>query len=178
MVLLFSNNLNLISNFILESFLTSACIDTSTGFAYFGTGYTITPGNAIVQIDVDKLVETNSVILSSSQYQLSSCSLDSTNGYAYFTTQTKRVVKLRLSDLNVVGEYIDSNSLQSIVSSTSLQIAWVGSSNNIVRLNTTTLKADTSIPISGAKSTGIYDSPSGKAYFSSSNTIYQIQLFS
>ncbi len=88
-----------------EARLASAIIDTSSGFAYFGTD--TSPG-VVVKVRLSDFSRVGALTLNPGQDHLVSAVIDTLNGFAYFGTGTVPgiVVKIRLSDFTVVGTLV------------------------------------------------------------------------
>ncbi len=86
-----------------ESFLTSAVIDATNRFAYFGTD--TTPGT-IVKVGLSNFTRVGAFTLRTGEDRVRSAIIDVVNGYAYFGTNTSPgiIVKVRLSDFTLDGE--------------------------------------------------------------------------
>jgi hypothetical protein len=92
-----------------EDDLRSAVIDTTSGFAYFGT-YT-SPGK-VVKVRLSDFTRVGAVTLNTGEYYLGSAVIDPANGFAYFGTAPfalpsmnpppGKVIKIRLSDFTRV----------------------------------------------------------------------------
>ncbi|MBI3088306.1 MAG: filamentous hemagglutinin N-terminal domain-containing protein [Candidatus Omnitrophica bacterium] len=80
-----------------ENILSSAVIDTTNGFAYFGTGQS--PGK-VVKINLATFTRVGALTLNAGENGLTSAVIDPGAGFAYFGTYTSPgiVVKVRLSD--------------------------------------------------------------------------------
>jgi hypothetical protein len=80
----------------------SAVIDTTRGYAYFGTDHTNTTAGIVVKIKLSDFTRTSSLSLSSGEIRLQSAVIDETNGFAYFTTYpssgSSKVVKVNIQD--------------------------------------------------------------------------------
>jgi hypothetical protein len=90
-----------------ENPLTSAVINTKTGYAFFGTGNEASPGK-VVKVKAQKdspLVREGALTLDKGAYNFWSAVIDTTNGFAYFGTwsQPGVVAKVRLADFTRVG---------------------------------------------------------------------------
>ncbi len=85
-----------------ENFLQSAVIDSSGGFAYFGTG--TSPG-IVVKVRLSDFTRVGALTLNTGEDLLASAAIDPVGGFAYFGTDTSPgiVVKVRLSDFTRVG---------------------------------------------------------------------------
>ena len=80
----------------------AAVIDTTNGYAYFGTDDD--PGK-VVKIRLSDFTEVDSLTFSPAGKKTRAAVIDTANGYAYFGTDDDpgKVVKLRLSDFTEVG---------------------------------------------------------------------------
>jgi hypothetical protein len=83
-----------------EGNLTSAVIDTTNGFAYFGTG---SPPGIVVKVRLSDFTRVGALTLNAEERFLYSAVIDTANGFAYFGTSDGIVVKVRLSDFTRVG---------------------------------------------------------------------------
>jgi len=86
-----------------EIFLRSAVIDTSNGFAYFGSDRS--PGT-IVKVRLSDFTRVGALKLNPGEDSLTAAVIDTANGFAYFSATpfpTGKIVKIRLSDFTRVG---------------------------------------------------------------------------
>jgi hypothetical protein len=88
-----------------EDYPASAVIDTSAGFAYFGT-FTF-PGK-VVKIDLSTFTEAVGSPLATSAEDLSSAVIDTANGFAYFGVQDSSPAKILKIDLATFTENVSS----------------------------------------------------------------------
>lgn len=85
-----------------ETYLGSAVIDTTHGYAYFGTW--TSPG-IVVKVRLSDFTRVGALVFNPGEEYLASAVIDAADGYAYFGTNTYPgiVVKVRLSDFTRVG---------------------------------------------------------------------------
>ena len=113
-----------------ENSFSSAVIDTTSGFAYFGT-YT-SPG-IVVKVRLSDFTRVGALTLNADENALISAVIDPAAGFAYFGTYASPgiVVKVRLSDLTRVDSLTlntGENSLSSAVIDTGGGFAYFGTS--------------------------------------------------
>ncbi len=85
-----------------ENDLYSAVIDTTNGYAYFGTN---THPGIVVKIQLSDFTRVGALTLNTDEDNLAAAVIDTTNGYAYFGSYmpTGMVMKIRLSDFTRIG---------------------------------------------------------------------------
>ncbi|MDP3244857.1 MAG: hypothetical protein Q8M83_04355 [bacterium] len=84
-------------------YISSAVVDISGGFAYFGNR-NINPGK-IIKVRLSDFTKINTLVLNAGEYDLTSAVIDSSGGFAYFGANTSpgKIVKIQLSDFTRVG---------------------------------------------------------------------------
>lgn len=88
-----------------EGYPLSSVIDTTNGFAYFGTS-TI-PGK-IIKVRLSDFTKISTLTLDTGENNLNSAVIDTANGFAYFgvTDTANKIIKIRLSDFTKVSTII------------------------------------------------------------------------
>ncbi len=154
--------------------LTSAVIDPTRGFAYFGTN--TSPG-LLARIRLSDFSEQGTLTLNSGEEQLSSGVIDPAGGFAYFGTETSPgiVVKIRLSNFTRVGALtlnVGENMLTSAVIDAAAGYAYFGTYSYPgivarIRLSDFTEQGSLNLGFDGALSSAVIDVNSKYAYFGS-----------
>jgi hypothetical protein len=180
-----------------DDFLTSAVIDSSSGFAYFGTSpyYSglgpITP-SSIVKVSVSNFTRVGAITLPKDDNQgeagLGAAVIDTTNGYAYFATGSgwftyvygpATIVKIRLSDFTRVASLVLDDvhaPILTAVLDNAGGYAYFGTYTDlgrIIRIHLSDFSLDgvlTLEPGEGKLRGGVIDERSGFAYFGTGST--------
>jgi hypothetical protein len=158
-----------------EDSILSAVIDTSNGYAYFGTH--TSPG-IVVKVRLSDFTRVGALTLITGEKWLTSAVIDTTNGFAYFGTMTTPgiVVKVHLSDLTRVGALTLNAGeiwLSSAVIDTSHGFAYFGTNKYpspgiVVKVHLSDLTRVGALTLNtGENSLGsaVIDTPNGFAYF-------------
>ncbi len=157
-----------------EDPLTSAVINTTTGYAFFGTGNQGEPGK-VVKIKLDTLTRESSLRLDKGAYNFWSAVIDTTNGFAYFGTwsQPGVVAKVRLADFTRVGVLTLENGeqgLRSAVIDTANGLAYFGtytSPGKVVKVNLATFMRESALTLASGDNnltSAVIDTSGAKIY--------------
>jgi hypothetical protein len=168
-----------------EDGLAAAALDPTTGFAYFGTDPNESrfPASAtIVKVRTSDLARTGALSLGPAAIDVTSASLDPVGGQGYFGTfsylstpfqGSSGVVKVRLSDLTVVGSLsLDPNRYTdtAVVDSAGghLYLGLTGSPAKVARVRITDLTRDGDLILESADAgivTGMLDASTDSLFF-------------
>lgn len=160
--------------------LSAAVIDTSNGFAYFGTSEGAVPAS-ILKIRLSDLTLVGTVVLNPGEFVVGAGVVDS-NGFAYFGISAPTfpppgpgvVVKIRLSDFTRVGTLSLASVpggayIQSAVIDTHNGFAYFGASGSIAKVRLSDFSLNGTIvlpsPANGGLPSAMIDPSNGFAYF-------------
>ena len=147
--------------------LRSAVIDTTNGFAYFGSDRS--PGT-IVKIRLSDFTRVSALKLNPGEDSLFSAVIDTVNGFAYFSAvpfPKGKIVKIRLSDFTRVGALTlnDNERGFSAVVDPPNDFAYFGGANSIVKVRLSDLSRVGALTVTDSSLSAVIDSANGFAYF-------------
>ncbi len=156
-----------------EGLLSSAVIDPSAGFAYFGTD---TKPGVIVKIRLSDFSRVGALILNPGEDELRSAVIDLAGGFAYFGTYTLPgiVVKIRLANLTRVSALtfnLGEGNLASAVIDASDGFAYLGTDTQpgmVVRVRLSDFSRVDALTLRTGENnlrSAVIDTTSGMAYF-------------
>lgn len=98
----FSRRSQLVMEDVKETMFACSVIDTTHGYAYFGTFLDV---GKIVKVRLSDFTRVGALTLPAGESKLFAAAIDVAGGYAYFGTRTNpgKIVKIRLSDFTRVG---------------------------------------------------------------------------